>query len=817
MAVTNTPYAEDVMAKWQCDKCKSIGSGPVCHCEACKFDLCVTCAGPSREQKHSINRKSMSGTREVYIIKDNRYTVSEMTNCLAQLLKCDVYTTATKFATTIFNEGSCLVFTGALEQCRELTSRCVLSCEIHMITTSTSSETTLYDRTTSYNFLLSFQRVLFSSAVVPAMVKPTILHVAQSYVTSLAAHVQELLVQANAALGEQRGAETHVLSQILLASPLGKLLPELSVVFAVPIMAGKGSPFSRMPSVNASLSVILALLTKFHRHFKNIDAWDVLDLDHTVDEGERLLDCPAIMSKMVESAHPFSGAPCAPIHVSIFSATFLRIVFDPLSALPESHDTCLEVMSADGNVLLGRYNGKADRWREIIIPNCNAVSFVFRPDPSAPEKPPRATSHTWGWRAHVTGYACGPNGLSLAACGTTILESSHPYTNNACDIVPVDIKGASLLVFKFDPRCQTEMYHDFFQISGGEGKNAGPSGMCKVSGPPECWPLFWSTPAYPDTTMTFTSDPSGVDWGYRVQVTGYSFSGVAKDPTPSPVLVDLCQTLALLVCSNSIVEISGASPEDIQVMNTLEKYAPIFSGGLAAHRPTLALPPLIQALRAGDPLDSRLEFFLGDMQGWGRSKNIVVGAINDSHESFPAIMGLMAVLIMYHGLSDVLAVMAVAKTPLDQVPKGITEIWRTAFSAQKLLFLRQKTVSKAYADAKNRVQFLLVTLAVPGMTDADISSVPPSNVNWKKVSDKIMMPPPSLPGHASSYSGHASTRSRSGSFTDRDPPPALSRFLDRSISMGESARTVERGTSERDIARVASFDQVRFNYACFCL
>jgi len=119
-----------------------------------------------------------------------------------------------------------------------------------------------------------------------------------------------------------------------------------------------------------------------------------------------------------------------------------------------------------------------------------------------------------------------------------VMESDHPYKDNADDMKPLELPGHESMLVWFDPQTKTEKKYDYLTFWHDEGK-AAHYGEKKYSGGKDGssgnWPTFDNPLHIPagKCTVGFVSDGSNNDWGWRL--TAASASEHAKRCLVAPM------------------------------------------------------------------------------------------------------------------------------------------------------------------------------------------------------------------------------------------------------------------------------------------
>ncbi len=349
----------------------------------------------------------------------------------------------------------------------------------------------------------------------------------------------------------------------------------------------------------------------------------------------------------------------------------------------------------------------------------------------------------WGFKAVVTAYSSNVSVLASPHSGAVAtmeplfeqtISSPHPYLDNMNLTQKLDCKSCDFIVITFSSQCHTETDHDLLSImtigqppasslaSPSLSSTSLPSPSAssplfpKLSGPPERWPVTLSARSCSSIEVCFTSDASGVAWGYDLVVRGYRVSSATSGQLSDPLketcfmLAEVERTLSFFIgCLPARVITLPMQPavdspvsDKRPLLSVIDDCWPLFAGGLQektdSRQGFVHADPTTQVVDAdvgaslmptsphigSSPLRSHPQqgsegnqissasfitsllglsssscseltnVFLSLMMQWARSTNHVTGgpSITLTHGSCQAIPAITAALLYHHGLAQ---------------------------------------------------------------------------------------------------------------------------------------------------------------------
>ncbi|GMF49964.1 unnamed protein product [Phytophthora fragariaefolia] len=159
----------------------------------------------------------------------------------------------------------------------------------------------------------------------------------------------------------------------------------------------------------------------------------------------------------------------------------------------------------------------------------------------------------------------GPTMLPKGRGAVRILESTHPYQDNADQYWDVSIPGAKKIMMVFDRRCKSEAGCDwlrFYKAGSNRSETIGPD-QIGGRGDSENWPgTGGRPPLYIDGDsfeVYFHSDSSNNDWGFKL----YAIGIFKEDETMPESKSDSCKNMVkLLSMACWILEVLSSVPDD---------------------------------------------------------------------------------------------------------------------------------------------------------------------------------------------------------------------------------------------------------------
>lgn len=242
---------------------------------------------------------------------------------------------------------------------------------------------------------------------------------------------------------------------------------------------------------------------------------------HCEDKGAVIVESPS---------HPYDNSMDWKHQVEIPGAEAVGIVFDPQTSTENSYDFIRFLHSRDSSEYYGneKYSGGREGSEKhfpgigddepLIIP-ANKFCVNFQSDSS---------NNDWGFR--FVAYPCekpaDPWPQFLSNPHIMTFESEHEYGNDMDEHtkIKVDFPNCKAVNIVFDPKCRTERNYDFV-VFHKDDTHTTHWGDSMYSGTEESnWPGLLN-PIKIDATefvLSFKTDGSGTDWGYKFYVVPYT-------------------------------------------------------------------------------------------------------------------------------------------------------------------------------------------------------------------------------------------------------------------------------------------------------
>ena len=132
-----------------------------------------------------------------------------------------------------------------------------------------------------------------------------------------------------------------------------------------------------------------------------------------------------------------------------------------------------------------------------------------------------------------------------------VMESDHPYQNDADDMKPLELPGHESMLVWFDPQTKTEDDYDYLTFWHDEGK-AAHYGEEKYSGNSSSgnWPTIDNPLHIPagKCTVGFVSGRFGNDWGWRLTAASASEHAKQRPIGAVNAAVDLAKEKGHTAC-----------------------------------------------------------------------------------------------------------------------------------------------------------------------------------------------------------------------------------------------------------------------------
>lgn len=280
---------------------------------------------------------------------------------------------------------------------------------------------------------------------------------------------------------------------------------------------GRGGSMKSFPGLSGNDPLVIEankFCVKFHSDSSNND-WGFrfvafpCDLPH-----DPLVDILEGPHEVFESSHPYESESDIdiPVKVDFPGCKSVNIIFDKQSAIQK-----------DGAyITIFKDDTKSDHWGEEkytgkSLPSAKCPIKVDSLDFNVTFHSDDSSDTAWGYKFYVVPWY--PDDLTKWAGELgEVVESKHPYDDNMNVRHEVDWTGVAAIEVAFDERSATESGCDFLQFLSTYGSVV-PGTAEKYSGREKtCFPRI-SNPLRLDVdafVMTFFSDGSSVDWGYRV-------------------------------------------------------------------------------------------------------------------------------------------------------------------------------------------------------------------------------------------------------------------------------------------------------------
>jgi hypothetical protein len=442
--------------------------------------------------------------------------------------------------------------------------------------------------------------------------------------------------------------------------------------------------------------------------------------DVILEQEDQFPGCCLVGEEIFESEHPYkfdpsratSGKVQSGFSANIPCADFIVVSFHPRSSLRLASQDCLEVENTHDGVLHMLHTvSTLGAWKDVIVPGTDSISLNFTVTETSDRQ--RGVS-AWGWRAVVRGYTSTCN--TAKAHTIASFECQHPYDNNMNVSHEMQCAQSLFATITFDPQCHTETDADKLIIQAKyDAESSTYSDVMTLSGASERWPKVVTILKPIALKIRFTSDDSGVYWGYKFDVKAFG-SVTTNGNKQENALGRIHHTIAYFAGRLASLSAFASVSDDTeaQTLSAIKQWSDVVNTGITQQRFSSDLLSLIReapdfySLKLqGNELSSRqvavLRFF-DHMYQWGHAKHLTFnGALGNQHPTFPATACLTAALAKYLNFVDILdkslsTMFSSASVDELLLPKCILELWKLALTAQASMLRQHSAQDKSYDD-----------------------------------------------------------------------------------------------------------------------